>query len=160
MTNSELIPILQMSVVPVIVISGVGLLLLSMTNRYGRVIDRSRQLAEAVRNAQENDYERLSTELTILMRRARLLRTGISFAAVSVLLAALLIISLFLNGLFKYEGAAICAVLFTFCMVALIASLIWFIRDINLSLNALEVETRGTVQRLSQRLKAVSEPPR
>ena len=41
----DLVPILQMAVGPVILISGVGLLLLSMTNRLGRVIDRSRLLA-------------------------------------------------------------------------------------------------------------------
>ena len=155
MLHSELIPILQMSVGPVIVISGVGLLLLSMTNRYGRVIDRSRQLAEAVRRACETDFERQSTELKILLRRARILRTAIAFASASELLAALLIISLFVNGLFHFEDALLCALLFTSCMGALVLSLIWFLRDINLSLHALEVETQGIEQRLSQRRNAV-----
>lgn len=149
MLNSELIPILQMSVVPVILISGVGLLLLSMTNRYGRVIDRSRQLSEAVRSARETDYERLSTELKILLKRARLLRTAIALASVSVLFVAVLIISLFLIALYKLEGALLCAILFSCCMGALVISLIWFLRDINISLYALEVETRGTAQRIS-----------
>lgn len=153
MLNSELIPILQMSVVPAIVISGVGLLLLSMTNRYGRVIDRSRQLAEAVRSAHESDYSRLSTEITILMRRARMIRSGIALASVSVLFAAMLVISLFLMGLFKWECALLCAILFSCSMGALVLSLIWFLRDINVSLHALEVETSSTAHRLSQRMK-------
>lgn len=38
------IPTLQLAVGPTILISGVGMMLLSMTNRFGRVIDRSRQL--------------------------------------------------------------------------------------------------------------------
>jgi hypothetical protein len=40
----SLVPLLQASISPVTVISGVGMLLLSMTNRYGRVIDRVRHL--------------------------------------------------------------------------------------------------------------------
>jgi hypothetical protein len=38
----QLIRILSASIAPVIVISGVGLLLLSMTNRYSRVLERAR----------------------------------------------------------------------------------------------------------------------
>jgi hypothetical protein len=46
---TELIPVLQMAIGPVILISGVGLLLLSMTNRLGRVIDRARLLYRELR---------------------------------------------------------------------------------------------------------------
>ena len=46
----ELIPLLQTAIGPVILISGVGLLLLSMTNRFGRIIDRSRILAHEMRS--------------------------------------------------------------------------------------------------------------
>jgi hypothetical protein len=45
----HLIPSLQVAIGPVILVSGVGLLLLSMTNRFGRVIDRSRELATELR---------------------------------------------------------------------------------------------------------------
>ncbi len=37
MPNLDVLPLLQLAVGPVILISGVGLLLLSITNRYGRV---------------------------------------------------------------------------------------------------------------------------
>ena len=42
---NQLIPNLQVAIGPVIFISGVGLLLLTMTNRFARVIDRTRSLA-------------------------------------------------------------------------------------------------------------------
>jgi len=45
----ELIPVLQVAIGPVILISGIGLLLLGMTNRYGRTIDRARELAQVRR---------------------------------------------------------------------------------------------------------------
>src|SRR4051812_29821403 len=45
----DLVPTIQVAIGPVILISGVGLLLLSMTNRLGRVIDRARQLCDVER---------------------------------------------------------------------------------------------------------------
>jgi hypothetical protein len=51
LTLQQLIPVIQMAVGPVILISGVGLLLLSMTNRFGRIVDRSRILARELPQA-------------------------------------------------------------------------------------------------------------
>jgi len=42
---SKLIPIQQIAIGPVILISGIGMLLLTKTNRLGQPIDRSQQLA-------------------------------------------------------------------------------------------------------------------
>jgi hypothetical protein len=136
----DLVPILQMAIGPVILISGVGLLLLSMTNRLGRVIDRARLLAEAVRKTDPNERLRLSAQLKILSRRARLVRLAIILAALSVLLAGVLIIALFLAALIDLEFGAVVIILFVSCMGSLVASLVVFIRDINLSLSALMLE--------------------
>ena len=139
----ELIPILQTAIGPVIVISGVGLLLLSMTNRFGRVIDSSRRLAEAARKAPQERRGLILSQLQILSRRGRLLRLSITLATCSVLLAALLIITLFLAALLRLELALVMAGLFILCMGSLIVSLLLFIRDINLSLSALELEIKS-----------------
>src|SRR5262245_54508353 len=96
---TDLVPILQMAIGPVILISGVGLLLLSMTNRFGRVIDRSRLLVEKLRKTEPTERSGLQSQLDILSRRARLIRLAIALAALSVLLAAILIIVLFLAAL-------------------------------------------------------------
>lgn len=136
----DLIPTLQVAVGPVILISGVGLLLLSMTNRLGRVIDRTRQLKEAYRGGTEADRARLKGQLDILWRRARVVRDSIVWASSSVLLVAVLIIFLFLDTLFNWELDAVIVIIFSACLVAVVISLIYFIRDINLSLQALELE--------------------
>src|SRR5512136_2581980 len=99
----ELIPVLQVAVGPVILISGVGLLLLTLTNRYGRTIDRSRQLIRELRELAGADRERLEGQIEILYRRARLIRLSILLAGVSVLLASVLIIVLFLTALLRVE---------------------------------------------------------
>jgi hypothetical protein len=136
---SELIPVLQVAIGPVILISGVGLLLLTLTNRYGRTIDRSRQLMGELRACAEED-RRLDGQVAILYRRARLIRLSILLAGVSVLLASFLIIVLFLMALWKLEVDLLVSLLFILCMVALSGSLVAFIRDINLSLGALKLE--------------------
>ena len=41
---TEIVSVLQVAIAPVILISGVGLLLLSLTNRFGRAVDRTRQI--------------------------------------------------------------------------------------------------------------------
>ncbi|HEX7809559.1 MAG TPA: DUF2721 domain-containing protein, partial [Thermoanaerobaculia bacterium] len=70
MTHLEaMLPTLQIAVGPVILISGIGLLLLSMTNRLGRVVDRSRELARENRASLQADRERIPSQLAILMRR-------------------------------------------------------------------------------------------
>ncbi len=137
---TDLVPILQLAIGPVILISGVGLLLLSMTNRLGRVIDRSRLLAEASRKADPADRPRFTAQLEVLARRARMVRLSITLAATSVLLTAVLIISLFLAALLGLEIAVPLILLFVGSLGSLIGSMIVFIGDINLSLSALRLE--------------------
>lgn len=141
MTLADLIPTLQMSVGPVILISGVGLILLSMTNRYGRLIDRSRILSgEFHRVAGVEERAKIVAQLRILSRRARIVRAAIALGAISVLLVAVLVISLFLGALLDLRIAGAIVTLFALCLGCLIVSLLLFISDINLSLQALWLE--------------------
>jgi len=150
MSLRELIPVLQVAVGPVILISGVGLLLLSMTNRFGRAVDRSRQLARELRGAPEADRKRLEGQIDNLFKRAGLIQTAIVWAATSVLLAAVLIIVLFIAALLKLEAGFLISILFICCMVTLIASLVTFIQDINLSLLALKLELGDVGQKAAE----------
>ena len=137
---SELIPVLQVAVGPVILISGVGLLLLSLTNRFGRAVDRSRQLLREMRAASAADRQRLAGQVQILFRRAKLIQLAIVLGATSVLFAAVLIITLFFTALLQWELAVPVSVLFICCLACLIGSLVAFILDIRLSLKALKLE--------------------
>ena len=138
-TLTQLIPVLQIAIGPVILISGVGLLLLSMTNRYGRTIDRSRDLARARRHA-KSDVARIEQQIDILLGRARVLRRAIFLGTLSVLLAAILIITIFASALLHLEAGWLIGLIFVACMSALIASLIDSIRDVNQSLVAVKLE--------------------
>lgn len=146
MNLSDLIPILQSAIGPVILVSGVGLLLLSMTNRYGRVIDRARLLTREMRGLSEvRERSNLADQLRVLLRRARIIRAAIAMAASSVLLAALLVIALFLEAMLRLPYALPVAILFIACLSCLIGSLALFLADINLSLKALKVDVGSLV---------------
>jgi hypothetical protein len=141
MSVEHLIPILQVSIGPVILISGVGLLILSMTNRFGRIIDRSRQVTNELRaHGGPAGHPSLEEQLSILVLRTRLVRVAIFFATISVLLASVLIILLFLAALLEFNSAVLIIALFISCMASLIASLFFFLKDINLSLSAFRLE--------------------
>lgn len=138
----ELIPVLQVAIGPVILISGVGLLLLTLTNRFGRAVDRSRALGREVHQVSPDERRRLALQVEILYRRAQVIRLSIILAALSVLLVAVLIIVLFVTALARLEGGFIIVGLFICCLVSLILSLAAFIRDIQLSLHALRLELK------------------
>jgi hypothetical protein len=137
---SELIPVLQVAIGPVILISGVGLLLLTLTNRLGRAIDRSRQLAQEMGKAPADEREWLAKQIDIIYRRAGLIRVAVVMSAVCVLLVAVLIPVLFITALLKLEDALLIIAIFIVCMVSLIISLVAFIWEIQLSLRALKLE--------------------
>lgn len=143
MNGSSLVPLLQIAIGPVILISGVGLLLLSMTNRFGRIIDRSRLLADQIRGADPVARQRALAQVQIVWRRAVLVRRAITFGAVSVLLASVLVIALFVAALARLEMAALIVTLFGGCLAALIAALVSFIAEINQSLIALKLDLFG-----------------
>ena len=139
---SEIVPVLQVAIGPVILISGVGLLLLTMTNRLGRCIDRARQLAQQLPQAGAAQGEPVLAQVGIIYRRARVLRLTITLASLSVLLAAVLIVTLFLTALLNWNNGLFVSLIFITCMTSLVASLVAFLYDINLSLVALKLEIK------------------
>jgi len=146
LTVAELIPVLQTAIGPVILISGVGLLLLTMTNRLGRVIDRARILASQVNQADETTRQNKGAQLVILWRRARLIRLSITLTAFSALFAAILVVVLFMTAILRVESAWLIGGLFILDMASLIGALIYFLQDINLSLEAVKIEIQEAGQ--------------
>lgn len=137
---TEIVPVLQVAIAPVILISGVGLLLLSLTNRFGRAVDRTRQIHRELREAATADRLRLANQVEVIYRRARLIQWAIVLGALSALSAAMLILTLFFAALFKWESTALIGLFFVACLVSLVICLIVFIMDIRLSLIALKLE--------------------
>jgi hypothetical protein len=136
----ELVPLLQVALGPAILISGVGLLLLTLTNRFARAVDRARLLIRDMRAAGEPDRRHLKNQVEVLYRRARLSQVAIILGVTSALFAALLIITLFWTALFGWQSTFALSLFFIACLLALIGSLFTFIIEIHLSLRALKLE--------------------
>jgi hypothetical protein len=141
MDLNELIPMLQVAIGPSILISGVGLLLLTMTNRLGRTIDRARHLAPLLKSANDDDRRNYQAQIDILWHRARLLRTAIFLAAIGAFFAATMMILVFVSEVSNLHLVWPISICFLGSMAGVIASLVWFLRDINVSLHALAIET-------------------
>ncbi len=127
---------LQLAIGPVILISACGMLLLSMTNRLGRAIDRARLL---IREAKATG----PAQITILVRRARWIRTSILFIAICIFLTALLILTLFTSVLLPFDLTGAVAGLFIASISSLGVSLVYFMMDIFRSLRAMEADLEG-----------------
>lgn len=136
----ELATILQTSISPVVLISAVGLLLLSMTNRLGRTIDRSRILSGELKKGMPQEAGKLNVEIRILYRRSKMLRSAISCASFSILCTSLMIVSLFAIYIYDFVLHSVVVYLFVISLAFLVVSLILFIKDLSVSLNALHLE--------------------
>src|SRR4051812_41673855 len=136
MTLESLIKVLQASISPVAMISGVGLLLLSLTNRFGRVTDRLRELVAERRGG--NDNAHINKQVEIFHRRARIVRSAISAAVGCMFMASLMILLLFGMALFHFHAHLVVLLFFATSILFLIASLLFFLLDMRLSLSAVE----------------------
>lgn len=132
MDSHSVFQALQLAVSPVILISAYGLLLLSMTNRLGRAIDRARLL---VREGAAKD-----DQIAIITRRAGWIRSAIVFTTMALIAAGLLVLVLFASIYLPFSISAAVAVLFIGSLVSVVIGLGYFIADIYGSLHAMQAE--------------------
>lgn len=130
---------LSLSLGPITLISGVGLLMICMTNRYNHATNRIRQLMAKRTSILDNERERkvLDQEIDLLYMRASLLRRGMLSVALSALVSALLVAvsvgSRFLNIALPELESAILVV----ATLLIVLSALFFSSEINISLKAL-----------------------
>lgn len=122
---------------PITLISGVGLLMICMTNRYNHATNRIRQLMAKRDTAEANLEPDLDAEIEIIYLRASLLRKGVLSVAISAVFSAILVTisvcSRFLNvDMTGLEGITLVA-----AITLIVISALLFSAEIGLSLKAL-----------------------
>ena len=142
MTTVELIPALQTAIGPTVLISGVGLLILSLTNRLGRVVDRGRSLARELHEIPQPEHSSTIKQLHIISRRATMLRRSIIFAVLSILFAAVLMITLFFTAAMQIGATWLIGGLFVCALGSLIVSLVAFLQELTQSLIAFHLDIK------------------
>ena len=141
-TIQNFIQFLQSCITPVALISGIGLLLLTITNRLGRTIDRTRQLVNELDNEDVKRSEEKRNEINILYKRSKYLRNSIGFIVISVITSSLIIPVLFFMNLYDLDLRVAGYFLFVLSILSILISSIYFFKDILLSLNALKLEAK------------------
>lgn len=141
--TTDLPHVIQLSVAPVFLLSGVGVTLGVLATRLGRIIDRARLLELGPSGPVPVTHEAATEELRTLSRRAQLINRAITLCVASALSVCLLIATLFFGALFDLGLVPLLAGLFIASMFALIGAYIHFLREIFLATHSLRFgETR------------------
>ncbi|MFH1857550.1 MAG: DUF2721 domain-containing protein [Candidatus Omnitrophota bacterium] len=136
----NVVGVLQASFAPCVLVSGLGLLLLTMSNRLSRPIDRIRQLCRELETTSDKEIPSLQEQIRILYKQCRLLRASIAFITISIFFAATIIFLLFFSYRFGIHLEFLVEAAFAASLISLIASLVFFLLDIRLSLNSVKME--------------------
>jgi hypothetical protein len=131
--------VIQLSVAPVFLLTGIGALLSVMTNRLGRVVDRARTLESRVSPTGPPPDSMTTWELGVLSRRAKLIGQSITLCTITALLVAAVIAMLFLGAFLGLNPSTGVALVFIAAMVGLFLGLLLFLREIFLATSTLRI---------------------
>jgi flagellar biosynthesis protein FlhB len=133
---------LQACITPVALISGVGLLLLTMTNRIGRVVDRIRHLVAELDHPDVKRDKIKADEIKILSKRGDILKNSIAWMLAGMISSCLIIPLLFIMSFLGTNLVIVGHLLFIISILSLFVSLIYFFRDVLMSLSAIKLEAK------------------
>jgi hypothetical protein len=125
--------VLSNALPPIALISGIGLLILSLVNRYNHALDRIRVMVD------RKDRPR-SGSVHVLHRRCRVLRSGLLALATSASASSLLVFTGVVEALLHTELSAITVPLLLVAVTAIVVGCVMFMIDVILSLRALEID--------------------
>ena len=132
---SDITHAIQLAVAPVFLLTAIGTLITALNNRLGRAVDRRRIVTDRLQHATQDEAAVARSELATLARRSRLIYFSILAAVTAGLLVCLVVACAFVGALLAIELSEGVAVLFILAMVALIASLALFLREIFLAVS-------------------------
>ncbi len=130
--------VIDIAVAPVFLLAGISGLLMVLTNRLGRTIDRSRSLQATRSDAMSLEHRSIiQGEMRNLRRRMHLNHFAISAAVLSAILVCLVVVTLFLGSLLQLNVSAVVASLFIICMVILSLAFSSFLLEVLVATRAL-----------------------
>jgi hypothetical protein len=137
--------VIQLSVAPVFLLTGIGAILGVMANRIARIIDRARVVEAQLRGLTEGqEAQQHHTELSTLARRARLINRAITLCVLAALLVCAVIGGLFVMAYYAWSPdlTRIVASVFACALLALIAGLLTFLREVYVATATLRIGVR------------------
>jgi hypothetical protein len=135
--------VIQLSVAPVFLLTAIGTVLSVLSTRLGRIVDRSRVLAERSHGAAGEALTLIEEELGLLLRRRHLVNIAITCGTSAALMVASVIGSAFLGFLLGWKVAGAVAVLFILAMLFVVAALLLFLREVFIAATSVTVAHLG-----------------
>lgn len=130
---------IQLSLAPVFMLAGIGSLLNVLAGRLSRVVDRARALEELHPASTGPAHDRHVWELRLLDRRIGIINAALGMAVASAVMICAVVAILFVAEIAKLHLGTVVAVGFILAMVLLIASLIYFLIEVRVSLIAIHI---------------------
>jgi len=148
----EIAHLIQLSIAPVFLLTGIGTLLNVLSGRLARIIDRARVLEQRLEPLGTPHPAAIVQELRVLEKRGKLIYHAIKLSTSSALLVCFVIAALFASSLFHYSTRLIVSGLFIAAMLASIFSLTLFLREVYFAIETFEIALpAGTKQEPSDR---------
>jgi hypothetical protein len=132
--------LLQSTLTPVTLISGVGLLLLSMTNRYNHALDRIRYLLKEKHTRPTADWHKTDISISIIYGRCKIMRKAILCVASSTVSSGAMVLVTALEGMMPLELGWLKALLLVVSIALVVTSSILFVIEVGYSLQAITLE--------------------
>lgn len=131
---------IQLSIAPVFLLTALGTFMAVLSTRLGRIVDRARILGDRLPAATGTARERFREELRMLRRRRHLVNMAFTAAVTSALLVCSIIASLFLGSILQVRVSVLAASLFVAAMLAFIAGLVLFLREIMMAVATVRID--------------------
>jgi hypothetical protein len=131
----DILKVIQLVVAPVFLLTAVGTLINALNSRLGRAVDRRRVLEQLLHSLSEEQARTARAELVRIHERIHVVYLSIFASVISGLFICLLIAVAFIGGFVVTDLTRSVAILFVLAMLALIASLLLFMREIYLAVS-------------------------
>jgi Protein of unknown function (DUF2721) len=132
--------LIQVALTPIFLISAIGVTLNVLTSRLARIVDRARAMEDVLLHSSHLAHGRdLHALLRVLARRASYINSAITLITLSALFIALVVVMLFVNAFLRWNLSAFIACMFILSMLALAAALLWFLIEVRLATNTLQI---------------------
>ena len=127
--------VIQLSVAPVFLLTGIGALLGVTTTRLARIVDRARSIETELSGASAERGTQIREEIGTLTRRARLINRAITLCVVAALLVCAVIVGLFVTAYYAWSPdlTRLVAAVFALGLLSLIAGLLCFLREVHIA---------------------------
>ena len=136
MNHIDFAQVLSAALTPITLISGVGLLLLTMSARYAHTTGRVRQLLRT-RNLIGNNDPKLNHAIELIFMRAALLKKTILLVVLSAACSGLLVLASVVEAMFGTPLETLKGILLLGAVGLIVISTIFFSFEVNISLKAL-----------------------